>query len=503
VSTHPIVATDLGRLEGHTKEGVTSFKGVPFAAPPIGCLRWRAPQPAAPWSGIRQAIDYGHDCMQKPFPGDEAPSVASFSEDCLVGNIWVPEQTAGKLPILVWIHGGGWVNGGSSPAIYDGSQFAKHGILVYSFNYRLGRFGFFAHPALSAETEDGLLGNYGFMDQIAAIHWIRKNAEAFGGDPDNVTICGESAGGFAVHILLTSPLAIGLCRRAVVQSGGGRILFNATGLHQGMNGRPSAEQIGVAFAAAKGIRPQDAGALDKLRGLPAEEIVDDLNMATMHCQAPTYSGPMMDGKVVLSEMGDEYLAGRNQKVPMLLGANSVEISVDVANTTAELFARFGANAGAARNAYDPAICDNLAALRQAVGADALMLEPARFLARTVSAQAQPVWLYRFGYVATSRRSQWPEAPHATEIPFVFDTVKVKYGSLVSEEDELMGKQANAYWSNFVKFGNPNESGLPDWPQYESSTDTLMNFTLAGPKAGADPRREQLDLIELSMAAGMS
>jgi para-nitrobenzyl esterase len=498
MSIRPIVTTDLGRLAGHIEEGVASFKGVPFAAPPVGSLRWRPPSTAAPWHDIRQAIDYGRDCMQRPFSGDEAPSVASFSEDCLVGNIWVPEKTTGKLPILIWIHGGGWVNGGSSPAIYDGSQFAKQGILFYSFNYRLGRFGFFAHPALTAESEDGLLGNYGFMDQIAAIQWIRRNAEAFGGDPDNVTICGESAGGFAVHMLLTSPLAVGLCRRAVVQSGGGRTLLNATGLRHGRNGRPSAEQIGLAFATAKGIRGEDAGALNKLRALPAEAIVDDLNMETMHCQGSTYPGPMIDGKLVLSEMADQYLAGTNQKVPMLLGANSVEIGLAVANTAAELFARFGANAEAARNAYDPACSEDLAMLRQTVGADALMLEPARFLARTVSAQAQPVWLYRFGYVASSMRSQWSAAPHATEIPFVFDTVKVKYGSLVSEQDELIAKQANAYWSNFVKSGNPNSSGLPDWPQYESSTDTLMNFTVAGPKPGADPRREQLNLIEQSM-----
>jgi para-nitrobenzyl esterase len=498
MSIYSIVATDLGKLEGHTEEGVTSFKGVPFAAPPVGSLRWRPPRFAAAWSGIRQAIDYGHDCMQRPFAADEAPSVARFSEDCLVGNIWVPEQTAGKLPILIWIHGGGWVNGGSSPAIYDGSQFAKQGILVYSFNYRLGRFGFFAHPALTAESQDGLLGNYGFMDQIAAIRWIQKNAEAFGGDPDNVTICGESAGGFAVHILLTSPIAVGLCRRAVVQSGGGRTLFNATGLRRGINGRPSAEQIGVAFAAGKGIGAEDADALNKLRALPAEEIVDDLNMATMHYRGSTYPGPMIDRKIVLGEIGDEYLAGRNQRVPMLLGANSVEIGDAVANTAAELFARFGANADAARNAYERSCSDDLAGLCQAVGADALMLEPARFLARTASAQAQPVWLYRFGYVASSMRSQWSEAPHATEIPFVFDTVKAKYGSLLSEQDELIAKQANAYWSNFVKSGNPNGSGLPEWPQYERSTDTLMNFTLAGPKSGADPRREQLDLAEQSM-----
>src|SRR6185437_15341164 len=182
-----VVATESGKVQGDAAGDVLSFKGIPFAAPPVGDLRWRPPHPASHWDGIRQATAYGHDCMQKPFPGDAAPLTTEPSEDCLVLNVWRPAAAgAAKLPVMVWIYGGGFVNGGSSPAVYDGSQFARQGLVFVSFNYRLGRFGFFAHPALTRESSDGLLGNYGYMDQIAALRWVQKNIQAFGGDPKNV-----------------------------------------------------------------------------------------------------------------------------------------------------------------------------------------------------------------------------------------------------------------------------------------------------------------------------
>ena len=172
-----------------------SFKGIPFAAPPVGDLRWKPPQPVTPWTGVRPATAYGSDCMQLPFPGDAAPLGTPPAEDCLVVNVWRPADASTKLPVMVWIYGGGFVNGGSSPAVYDGSQFAKRGVVLVSFNYRVGRFGFFAHPALTKESPNGPLGNYAFLDQIAALKWVQKNIAAFGGDAGNVTIFGESAGG--------------------------------------------------------------------------------------------------------------------------------------------------------------------------------------------------------------------------------------------------------------------------------------------------------------------
>jgi para-nitrobenzyl esterase len=215
-----------GPLKGTIAGSVVSFKGIPYAAPPTGANRWRAPQPVAPWQEVRSADAYGADCMQPPLAADDAPFASKPSEDCLYINVWAPvEQSSGPLPVMVWIYGGSFVGGGSSPAIYDGTHFAERGVVLVSFNYRVGRFGFFAHPALTKEDPDGLLGNYGFLDQIAALKWVRENIKQFGGDPANVTLFGESAGGISVLDLMTSPLARGLFHKAIVQSGGGRELI--------------------------------------------------------------------------------------------------------------------------------------------------------------------------------------------------------------------------------------------------------------------------------------
>jgi para-nitrobenzyl esterase len=489
------VTIDTGTLKGATDAGVTSFKGVPFAAPPVGELRWRPPQPTAKWSGVRQATEYGHDCMQLPFPSDAAPLGTTPAEDCLVANVWAPEHRTGKLPVMVWIYGGGFVNGGSSPAVYDGSQFARQGIVFVSFNYRLGRFGFFAHPALTKESKDGLLGNYAYFDQLAALKWVQRNAAAFGGDPDAVTVFGESAGGFSVHMLMTSPLATGLFQRAMVESGGGRLLLNSTGLHEGMNGRPSGEQIGVAFAKSKGIAGEDAAALEKLRALPADAIVDGLNMASMQAAESTYPSPMIDGKTIVGQTEALYQEGKYQHVPFVVGANDMDIGFSRAATKEELFAPFGTSAKAAEQAYDPTGSTDIRLLGMKVAANGFMIEPARFVAQTMSSQGQPVWEYRFAYVATSMRKTWPGAPHATEIPYVFDTVKAKYGADLSADDEKIAQQTNTYWGNFAKTGNPNGSSLPEWPQYHSSSDTLMILSTDGPVAKEDPWKKRLDLTE--------
>lgn len=490
-----IVAIDSGKIQGSTSAGVTSFKGIPFAAPPLGDLRWQPPQPVAKWKGVRMATQYGHDCMQMLFPIDHADLRTTPSEDCLYLNVWAPTHRSGKLPVMVWIYGGGWVNGGSSPAAYDGSQFARDGIVFVSFNYRLGRFGFFAFPALARENKGGLQGDFGYMDMIAALRWVHRNIAAFDGNPDNVTVFGESSGGYAVHTLMTTPVSRGLFEKAVVESGGGRKLFDATGVTKGMNGRPSGEQIGVNFARQEGIEGDGPEALKKLRALSAEQVLNHLMMSEVHPGNLTYAGPMIDGRLVLGQFETLYSEGKYHHVPMIIGGNTLELGYSAAKNVQELFAPFGPHAKEAAKAFDTAHIP-FKYLGMTVDGIEEVNEPARFVARILSSAGLPVYEYRFGYVATSMRSKWPGAPHATEIPYVFDTVKARYGAAVTPEDEKMARQVNAYWANFAKTGNPNGSGLPHWPRYNKSSDELMDFTENhGPVGKPDPWKERLDLAE--------
>ena len=491
------VTVGAGRLKGVEANGLIVFKGIPFAAPPVGDSRWRLPQPPKKWSGVRSAAEYGSDCMQLPFPGDAAPLGVKPSEDCLYLNVWTPSlNPAKKLPVMVWIYGGGFVNGGSSPAVYDGSQFAKRGVVFVSFNYRLGRFGFFAHPALTKENPSALLGNYGYMDQIAALHWVQRNIAAFGGQPGNVTVFGESAGGGSVHTLLTSPLAKDLFQKAIIESGGGRGLLGGSRYlsREVPGGPPSAESVGLAFAKKAGITGEDAAALAALRKLPAESVVDGLNMATMF--TPTYSGPMIDGKVIVEAPDVAYLAGHWSKMPVMVGANSMDIGFGRSKNKEELFAQFGANSDKAKAAYDPDGSAKLPVLVMLVAADQMMIEPSRYIAAMAAAAGQPAYEYRFSYVAESMRKQWPGAPHATEIPFVFDTVEARYGKDLTPADKATAQAANAYWVNFAKTGNPNGAGLPDWPAYTPQADILMDFSSTGPVAKPDPWKSRLDLVEV-------
>jgi para-nitrobenzyl esterase len=493
------VRVDGGAIKGAVQDGVLSFKGVPFAAPPVGELRWKAPQPVVPWTGVREATAYGHDCMQLPFPSDAAPLGTEPSEDCLVLNVWRPAaKSDAKLPVMVWIYGGGFVNGGSSPAVYDGSQFAKRGLVLVSFNYRLGRFGFFAHPALTKESPNAPLGNYGFMDQLAALQWVKRNVAAFGGDPKDVTVFGESAGGISVHLLMTSPAAKGLLSKAVVESGGGRDgLLPMRKLHEDVpNGPASAESVGVAFAKSVGIDGDGEAALAALRKLPAEKVIAGLNLASMGQASQTYAGgPMIDGKLVLESPEQAYRAGHDQKLPLLIGTNSADIGFSNAKTMDEVMAPFGADKEKALLAYDPGKTGNVRVVGYLVAMDRLMTEPARFAARTLAAQGVRTYIYRFSYVAESLRKQWPGAFHASEIPYVFDTVAAKYGKDLTPKDEAAAQAANAYWANFAKSGDPNGKGLVEWPAYDAQTDAILDLTNEGPKAGPDPWKVRLDLAE--------
>ena len=441
-----VIKIDTGIIEGSTEAGVISWKGIAFAAPPIGDLRWRAPQPAAAWSGVKATVAYRNDCMQLPFPSDAAPLGTPPAEDCLYANVWRPAVAKAKLPVLVWIYGGGFVNGGASPPTYSGAHMATRGVAFVSFNYRLGRFGAFAHPQLTRENaDDGMLGNYGYMDQLAALRWVQRNIAAFGGDPGNVTIIGESAGGRSVHVLVTSPLAKGLFHRAVVMSGGDG---------GGFGGDPSlraAEAIGVTFAQSKGITADDAQALKKLRALPAGQLVDGLNLASMNPPGPrSYGGPFEDGKLAVDSLA-AYRAGKFQQVPIMIGATDADM---------------GGQTGG-------------------------MIAGAHRISALIAERGVPVYAYRFSYVAESIGQ--PGAKHASDIPYFFDNAAIKYGSATTPKDVAMGKAIATYIVNFATRGDPNGAGLPAWPRYGRATDEIMDFAASGvPHPGKDPWGTLLD-----------
>ena len=492
----PQVDVADGTLEGTRKNDMLVFKGIRYAQPPVGENRWRAPQPLESWQGIKDAKAFGNDCMQKPFPGDAAPLGETPAEDCLFLNVWAPDDSNGSTPVMVWIHGGGLVNGGSSPPTYSGHEFAQNGVIFVSFNYRLGRFGFFAHPALTA-ADEGPLGNYGLLDQIAALEWIKKNIAAFGGDPQNITLVGESAGGRSVNALMQTPLADGLFQRAVVMSGGGRSLMLARELDKTQNGQPSAEQIGVNFASQQGINGSDEQALSELRALSAEEVLDGYNLASMFSPQtgpPTFSGVIVDGEVVRGQTESTLKAGDFARIPVMVGTTSQDLGmVPYANKQA-LFDSFGDAKEAAIEAYDPNGTRSFEEVAVSVGQDRGMQEPARFIAQRVTEEGEPAYIYRFGYVATSRKNG-RGAAHASEIPFFFNTADIKYPN-ATEQDLAAAKRAFSYLLSFVKDGNPNSPALPEWSPYNDNDKNIMLFTQDGASEQVtDPWAARLDAVQ--------
>jgi para-nitrobenzyl esterase len=436
----PVARIASGAVSGVSEGGVASWKGIPFAAPPVGALRWRAPQPVTAWKGARAATAYAADCMQEPFGGDAAPLGTPPAEDCLYANVWKPAGAKGKLPVIFWIYGGGFVNGGSSPPTYSGAPLARQGVVVVSFNYRVGRFGTFAHPALTrADADHGLLVNYGYLDQIAALKWVRANIAAFGGDADNVTVMGESAGGGSVHNLMTSPLSRGLFARAIVMSGGdGRGML-------GGDTMPGAEETGAAFGESKGVPRDDPQALAKLRALSSAQVTDKLNLVALFQGGKrTFSSPFPDGRISVDALA-AYRSGTFNKVPIMIGATSADLG----------------------------------------GEKGPMVAGARDLAGLLTDQQAPVYYYRFSYVAQAIAK--PGAEHASDVPYFFDTQAIRYGAATTPRDNAMGAAISAYVVNFAWSGDPRGRGLPAWSRYSRAADMLMDFAIDGkPGEGRDP-----------------
>lgn len=509
------VRVDGGELQGIVQDDVVSFKGIPFAAPPAGELRWRPPQAAAPWTGLRQAAEYGADCMQGRFgppPAAGAPAPRVPSEDCLFLNVWRPADLAARnLPVMVWIHGGGFVGGSGALQGAAGAPFARQGVVLVTINYRLGRFGFFAFPALSEERPEETKGNYAYMDQIAALQWVKRNIAAFGGNPGNVTIFGFSAGGVSVHSLLASPQARGLFHKAIAQSGGSRdsVLtarpMRADGVDP--NYRVSAETIGRTFAQSMGIDGVDQAALVRLRALSAEQVLRGATPAAGASAPQIELTPILDGRLITETAETAYKAKHQPRVPFLAGSNSADTAGNrVRATTKEaFFGRFGQWSDRAKAAYDPDGSTELATMVSRANDDFGQAEPARFAANAFAANGSPAYLYRFSYVASAMRERMRAGtPHGGEIAFVFGTVGSGPGpaSTPSPEDLAISKLAQTYWVNFARTGDPNGAGLPVWPRHVPGKDVIFEFRPDGTAgAGPDLRKARLDVTELNTNAG--
>jgi para-nitrobenzyl esterase len=453
----PQARTTSGEVAGiDVGGGVVAFKGIPYAAAPVGQMRWKPPGPAPSWTGMREATQFGAICPQPARPDGAAAMGAggAQSEDCLFLNVWAP-KAAHRAPVMVWIHGGAFRFGAGSGPFYDGATFARDGVVLVSINYRLGALGWFAHPALTKEAApDAPLGNYGLMDQIAALQWVKANIAAFGGDPGNVTIFGESAGGSSILALMATPSAKGLFAKAIVESGGG--WSRGGSLAQ-------AEQAGARLASTAGLDGANATA-EQLRALPPEKL-----FAIPRQLAAV--GPFPDGRLMLEQPSAAFLSGRAAAVPLIIGSNSYEASLMNA------FAIPPAGLVAILRPQQKAAYASLGsdeAIARAAFTDAVMGGPARWVAGQASAHA-PAYLYQFSYVPTARRATAPGAAHGGEIPYVFDSASTLLRAYASPQDAAMSNLVHSCWVSFAKTGAPACSGAPAWPTYRPDDDRLMEF----------------------------
>ncbi len=447
-----------------------SFLGVPYALPPVGELRWRPPQPLPAWSGSRDALQFGAECMQ-----GRGRAPVAMSEDCLFLNIWVADKPRSHhLPVLVWVHGGAFMVGSAGQPTYDGASLARQGLIVVTLNYRLGKFGFLAHPALTQANPDEPLGNYGLMDVLAALKWVHTNIKAFGGDPRKVTLAGQSAGGAAVYDLMSSPLAVGLFSKAIIESG----VFSTPSTPF-----EKAEAAGAAAALTWDPNAKDAAALRKL------------SAAQVQGDGPALSGnfgPMIDGKLLTQDIATAFDEGQNVKVPLLIGSNNYEAGFfgNAAKGLAQRLATVWPRITALYDGYGTKRTD-LVELQ--LTTDMMITAPTRTAARASASHGAPTFLYYYSYVRPSQRARVPGASHMDEVYALFGHMNLMQGDPPDQPDSLPVVAAlQERWARFVITGSPASKTEP-WPALRLENQQLLEFSNAGEFVRTDFASQRLDL----------
>ena len=494
--------TAQGKVEGRlSSDGqVRDFLGIPYAEPPVGPLRWKPPQPATKWHGVRTATSFGNRCIQSGGYADMIFRDAGESEDCLTLNVWTPlHAKPGKLPVMVWIFGGGFVVGGTSEARQDGEHLAHKGVLVVSMNYRLGIFGFFAHRELAGESPQHAAGNYGLLDQTAALQWVHRNIAAFGGDPQNVTIFGESAGSSAVSALVASPLAQGLFAHAIGESGGA---FSRAG--QDFPALAESETRDGEFAqAAFGTT-----SLSALRALSADELV---KAATSKQPGIPRFGPNIDGLFLPESVPSIYAEGKQAHVPLLAGWNRDDREQRVLTAAGpptidslrELAQKeFGAQADAFLKAYSAATDDEAVRVTEDYTGDKFIAYSTwAWLEAQVKTGNAPVYRYSFdlGSPGDPNHPVAYGAFHSDDIEYVFGNLDSRKGAPWRPEDYKLSELMQTYWTNFAKTGNPNSSGLQNWPAYDAAGGWQVMHLNANPAAQPDQHRDRYLFLQKAWA----
>jgi para-nitrobenzyl esterase len=503
------VRIDSGKLRGlilGAGKDVHAYKGIPYAAPPVGENRWKPPQPVQAWSGVRDCFAFGAACPQKMLPLlagiPEMALHVPTSEDCLYLNVWTPAKPAsGKLPVLYWIHGGGFVLGAGSQPLYDGEGLTRLGCVVVSVNYRVGLFGFLAHPALSREAANKVSGNYGLLDQIEGLRWVQRNIAAFGGDPERVTIFGESAGGISVLCLMAAPQTAGLYHAAVAQSA---TAMDLPLLRETQGGREGGEQIGQRLLAAAGV---DASTdARQLRQLSVETLLRA--GPTMASGEPVHLGPrslplgpIVDGQLIPEEPVQLFAGGREVKVPLIIGSTRDEMSLlllgqkmplDVAAYHKQLREQFGDQAEAVAKAYPAASAQQVRAAVVQLTTDISFGRETRMFARAHAAAGHKTYRYVFSRGIRRGFLAGLGAHHGVDVGYLFQR-------LTEASDVAVGRTMGRYWIQFAAAGDPNGPDLPPWPAYRPGSEEMIEFA-DGVHNLHGYRNAELDVLERALQA---